>query len=208
VSAFLLALLLAAPQDQSAVLDSLAAAGRALKTMKADFTQTKVLALLDEREQASGKLLLEIPGRFRWDYTLPQESVMLVRDGIFERYFPKTKQVFRGQAKGDADLLVGFGPGAEGLSKKYDVTLVGDEAVKGRPAWILDLKPRPEQATSSLFKSIRLWVDKSRGIPSQTELTEPTSDSTTIRFDHVVVNGHLGKGAFELKLPKDAVEVQ
>jgi outer membrane lipoprotein-sorting protein len=208
VSPILLALFLAAPQDSSAVLDSLAAAGRALKTMKADFTQTKVLSLLDEKEQSSGKLLLEIPGRFRWDYALPQESVMLVRDGIFERYFPKTKQVFRGQAKGDADLLVGFGPGAEGLSKKYDVTLVGDEAVKGRPAWVLDLKPRPEQAASSLFKGIRLWVDKARGFPSQTQLTEPTSDSTTIRFDHVVVNSHLGKGAFELKLPKDAVEVQ
>jgi outer membrane lipoprotein carrier protein len=206
VNATLLALfLLAAPQDASApVLDSLEAAGRALRTMKADFTQEKVLTLLNEKETSAGKLFLEIPGRFRWDYTVPHESVMLIKDGKFARYFPKTKQVFRGEAKGEADLLVGFGPGAEGLGKKYDVTYVGVEAVKGRPAWVLDLKPKADQATASLFQSIRLWMDKVHSIPSQTRLTEPTSDYTTIRFDHVVVNKDLPKGAFELKLPKDA----
>jgi outer membrane lipoprotein-sorting protein len=206
-SLLLAAVLAAAPQDASAtVLDSLATAGRALKTMKADFTQEKVLTLLNDKETSSGRLSLEIPGRLRWDYTSPHESVMLVKDGTFARYFPKTKQVFRGEAKGEADLLVGFGPGAEGLSKKYDVTYLGEEAVKGRPAWVLDLKPKPDQSTASLFQSIRLWVDKVHKIPSQTRLTEPTSDYTTIRFDHVVVNGKLPKDAFELKLPKGVVE--
>ena len=78
----------------------------------------------------------------RWDYTVPQPGVMMIKDGAFARYVPQTKQVFRGPAKGEADLLVGFGPGAADLGKKYEVTLLPEEKVGTAPAYVLDLKPR------------------------------------------------------------------
>lgn len=199
------ALLLAAAPDTAAVLKALEDAGRALKTMQAGFVETKVIVLLDEKAETRGELMMQIPGRFRWNYTAPQPSAMLIKDGQFARYFPKSKQVFRGAAKGEADLLVGFGPGAAGLGKKYEVSLLPDEAVAGTPAFVLDLKPR---TASGLFSAIRLWIDKARSIPVQTRLSEPTGDHTTIRFENVVVNGSLPRDAFDLKLPKDVVEVR
>jgi outer membrane lipoprotein carrier protein len=209
---FLAALLLAAAPssgaDTAAVLKSLETAGRALKTLKASFVETKVLVLLNEKQETKGDVLLQVPGRLRWNYTAPQPSAMVIKDGRFSRYIPKSKQVFRGQAKGEADLLVGFGPGAAGLGKKYEVTLVGEEAVAGTPTYVLDLKPRPDQASSGLFSGIRLWVDKARSIPVQTRLTEPTGDHTTIRFSTVVLNGPLAGSAFDLKLPRDVEEVK
>jgi outer membrane lipoprotein-sorting protein len=204
--ALLLLALAGPPGDATSVLKSLEAAGRALRTMRADFVETKVLVLLDEKTESRGEVLLQVPGRFRWNYIAPQPSVTLVKDGRFARYFPRSKQVFRGAAKGEADLLVGFGPGAEGLGRKYEVTLVGDETVGGASAYLLDLKPRPSQ--SGLFAGIRLWVDKSRFVPVQTRLTEPTGDYTTVRFEKVVINGPLKAGAFDLALPKDVVEVE
>ena len=149
--------------------------------------------------------MLQVPGRLRWNYTAPQPSVMMIKDGAFARYVPQTKQVFRGPAKGEADLLVGFGPGAADLGKKYEVTLLPEEKVGTAPAYVLDLKPR---TGGGLFSAIRLWVDKARVLPVQTRLTEPTGDYSTIRFDDVVVNGGLPSTAFELKLPKDVVEVK
>jgi outer membrane lipoprotein-sorting protein len=131
---------------------------------------------------------------------------MLIRDGRFARYFPRTRQVFRGEARGEADLLVGFGPGAAELGKRYAVTLQPDETVGGTAAHVLDLVPREGQ--SGLFSAIRLWVDTARFIPVQTRLTEPTGDHTTIRFEKVVTNRPLPGGAFELSLPKDVVEVK
>jgi len=198
----------AAAADTAAVLKSLEGAGRALKTMKASFVETKVLVLLSESQETKGDVLLQVPGRLRWNYTSPQPSAMVIKDGRFSRYIPKSKQVFRGQAKGEADLLVGFGPGAAGLGQKYEVTLVGEEAVGGTPAWVLDLKPRPEQAASGLFSGIRLWVDKARSIPIQTRLTEPTGDHTTIRFEHVVLNAPVSASEFDLKLPSGVEEVK
>jgi outer membrane lipoprotein carrier protein len=198
----------AAAADTAAILKALENAGRALKTMKASFVETKVLVLLNEKQETRGDVLLQVPGRLRWSYTAPQPSAMVIKDGQFSRYIPKSKQVFRGQAKGEADLLVGFGPGAAGLGKKYEVTLVGEEAVGGTPAWVLDLKPRPDQASSGLFSGIRLWVDKARSIPVQTRLTEPTGDHTTIRFEGVVLNGPVAASAFDLKLPSGVEEVK
>lgn len=191
-----------------AILRSLEGAGRALKTMRASFVETKVLVLLDERQESRGSVLLQVPGRFRWNYTAPQESVTLIKDGRFARYIPQSKQVFRGAAHGEADLLVGFGPGAADLDRKYEVTLVGEEAVAGVGAHVLDLEPRGDQASSGLFSAIRLWVDKTRHIPVQTRLTEPTGDHTTIRFEKAVINGALPASAFDLVLPKDIVEVK
>jgi outer membrane lipoprotein carrier protein len=207
VIAAALAVLLAAP-DAGAVLKQLEESGRRLKTMQARFAETKVLVLLDEKSEARGRVVLEVPGRFRWNYEAPQESVTLVKDGRFARYLPRAKQVFRGAAKGEADLLVGFGPGAAGLGQKYEVTLAGEEAVGASPAFVLDLKPRAAAASTALFSAIRLWVDKSRQIPIQTRLTEPTGDHTTVRFEDVEINRPLPARAFELTLPKDVVEVQ
>jgi outer membrane lipoprotein carrier protein len=208
VTAALVGAVLLAAADPSAVLKSLEQAGRSLKTMQAQFAETKVLVLLNEKQESFGTVFLEVPGRFRWNYEKPQESVTLVKDGRFARYLPRSKQVFRGEAKGEADLLVGFGPGAAGLGQKYQVTLVGEEAVAGAAAHVLDLKPKAEQAASALFSGIRLWVDKARSIPVQTRLTEPTGDHTTVRFDKVQINAKLPPGTFDLKLPPDVVEVK
>lgn len=201
-----LGLTLAPAGDAGAILESLEESGRALKTMRASFVESKTLVLLDERQEATGEVFLQVPGRFRWNYATPQPSTMLIRDGRFARYFPKSKQVFRGPARGEAELLVGFGPGAAGLGRKYDVTLVGEERLGASVAWVLDLKPRDGQ--SGLFSGIRLWVDKARSMPVQTRLTEPTGDFTVVRFDKVEVNRPLPADAFELKLAKDVVEVQ
>lgn len=192
--------------DTDQVLKALEDAGKALKTMRADFVETKVSVLLDETTEQKGDVLLQVPGRFRWNYTAPQPGVMLIKDGQFARYVPQSKQVFRGPAKGEADLLVGFGPGAAGLGRKYDVKLLGEEKVGAAAAYVLDLLPRPGQ--SGLFAGIRLWVDKGRSIPVQTRLTEPTGDHTTIRFEKVEINATLGAAAFDLKLPRDVVEVR
>ncbi len=199
--------LLAAPVgDPSAVLKSLERAGRSLKTMQASFLETKVIVLLEEKQESRGTVMMHIPGRLRWNYETPQPSVLLIKQDKFARYIPASKQVFRGSARGEADLLVGFGPGAAGLGKKYQVTLLGEEAVEGCSTHVLDLKP--SAGGSGLFSAIRLWVDRERSIPLQTRLTEPTGDHTTIRFERVRINEALPAKAFDLDLPGDVIELK
>ena len=175
--------------------------------MQAAFVETKVLVLLDEKTESRGSVVLQVPGRLRWNYEAPTPGAMIVKDGKYLRYFPASKQVFRGAAKGEADLLVGFGPGAAGLGQKYEVTLVGDETVGGRATRVLDLEAAA-RGRRGLFSAIRLWVDAERSVPVQTRLTEPTGDHTTIRFERVRLNEKLPAGVFDVKLPGDVIEVK
>jgi outer membrane lipoprotein carrier protein len=201
-----MAALLAAPPEAAEVLRSLEEAGRALRTLQASFLETKVLVLLDEKTESRGSVVLEVPGRLRWNYEAPAPGTMIVKDGRYVRYFPASKQVFRGAAKGEADLLVGFGPGAAGLGRRYEVTLAGGDTIGGRATHVLDLKPREGQG--GLFAGIRLWVDAERSIPVQTRLTEPTGDHTTIRFERARLNEKLPAGVFDVRLPGDVIEVK
>ena len=77
-AAVLAAAMLGGPADSAAVLRSLEQAGRSLKTMKASFVEVKVNVLLGEEEESRGEVLLQVPGRFRFQYEAPQESVTLV----------------------------------------------------------------------------------------------------------------------------------
>ena len=49
----------------------------------------------------------------------------------------------------------------------------------GAPAWVLDLKPRPGQA-SGLFEAIRLWVDQQRRVHEHV----PVVDGQPGFFEH------------------------
>lgn len=51
-----------------------------LKSFEADFVQTLRDSRGQEREQAKGRLYLEKPGRFRWEYREPAEQ-LIVSDG-------------------------------------------------------------------------------------------------------------------------------
>ena len=164
--------------------------------------------LLDEKQESRGSVPLQIPGRLRWNYEAPQPSVMLVKDGRFARYIPRASRSSAGQAKGEADLLVGFGPGAAGLGKKYQVTLVGEEAVGERA----DPRSRPEAegrpGRPLLRASVSGWT-RSGGSRCRRRLTEPTGDHTTIRFDDGADQRAAAReGASTWTLPGDVVEVK
>ena len=95
--------------------------------------ETKVLVLLDEKQETRRqRATCRCPAVCAGATRAPQRERMLIRDGRFARYIPQSKQVFRGQAKGEADLLVGFGPGAADLGQKYEVTLMGRRASAAR----------------------------------------------------------------------------
>jgi outer membrane lipoprotein-sorting protein len=103
--------------DSAAILKSLETAGRGLKTMKASFVETKVLVLLNETQETRGDVLLQVPGRLRWNYTSPQPSAMVIKDGRFSRYIPKSKQVFRGQPGARPTSWSASGPGPPGWAR-------------------------------------------------------------------------------------------
>jgi outer membrane lipoprotein-sorting protein len=52
------------------------------------------------------------------------------------------------------------------LGANYAATLVGEEALDGRPVWVLELTAKRKSAT---YQSVRYWVSKERSLPLQAE---------------------------------------
>jgi tRNA U34 5-carboxymethylaminomethyl modifying GTPase MnmE/TrmE len=85
-------------------------------------------------------------------------------------------------------------------------------ATQGTPAWVtspygFDEVNDPPLMRYEVWPHVQQEYVRNTAIV-QTRLTEPTGDHTTVRFDHVVVNGPLKAHAFDLVLPKGVVEVR
>jgi hypothetical protein len=69
------------------------------------------------------------------------------------------------------------------IPEAYNFTLTGEEAVNGRPAWVIQLRPRPEfvptMSHSALLKHIegKLWIDKEdvQWAKAEANVVEPVS---------------------------------
>ncbi len=86
---------------------------RGLETLKADFTQ-EIVSRGNEAQQYRGVLYLQRPGRFRWEYRVPDQ--LIVADGdtlwLFDRELEQVSRKGQQAALGGtpAQLLIGSDP--------------------------------------------------------------------------------------------------
>jgi outer membrane lipoprotein-sorting protein len=84
---------------------------------------------------------------------------------------------------------------------------VGEEVINGQKTSILELKPKSTQV-SALFNKIRLWMDQTRWIPVQSQLTEASGDYMIVKFTNIKMNVNVPDSAFDLKMPKDVKTIK
>jgi len=186
------------PDRLTEVLAALKSAGESLRTLRAQFRQTKHDHILGEDSITTGKLYYQVPGRIRWEYDPPDGKVLLVREDKVQVYNPAARQVQefqKGRMKAaEGELLIGLGPGNAEIGKRYQVSLLKEEA----GGVTLKLVPRGEGA---LFTGIELTLDTSRFLPARTVFHEPNRDTTELVFSQKEVNAALPRQIFQLKLP-------
>ena len=80
IIALLILVALPASVMAGAGLDKLSQFSQKLKTLNADFTQTTFDENMQQRETSIGRVYLQKPGKFRWDYQQPYAQ-QIVSDG-------------------------------------------------------------------------------------------------------------------------------
>ncbi|HUP91452.1 MAG TPA: outer membrane lipoprotein chaperone LolA [Solimonas sp.] len=169
-----------------------------VQTLSAEFTQVQT----DERGQtvanSAGRMWLQRPGRFRWDYREPYAQEMVCDGEKIWAYDPDLKQVTVRPAQ---EALQGT-PAAL-LTQR---TLLSDaftleDAGKQGGAQGVRLKPR---SGDSDFKSIELWLVA--GVPQRMLFQDQLGGATEIRFSAVQTGQKIDPSKFQFKPPK-GVEV-
>lgn len=177
----------ATPQSAPDVREILARAEAAydgLHSLRARFTQTIDVPLLERRRTGSGIWYQKGRGRFKMEFTDPAGD-LIVADGTYVwLYYPTTNpgQVIRSTIEASptgAQMVDLQGRIFDDAKTVYDAAYVREETVTGRPAHQILLTPRE----ASPYRSVRVWVDLDTFLVRRFEITEENETVRTVELD-------------------------
>lgn len=178
-----------------------------LESLEARFVQTKESALLLASEESRGSFSYRAPDEARWEFTTPNQTVMVVRAGemiTWYRDLGTAERVSIGEHSSRVEQYLSATNSIDRLQRYFDLaTAFPDDPEK---PYRIELTPRYERVAKRVKRMV-IWFDPARYVPVRITYEEPDGDSTDMVFESVVINGDLPDERFELALPAD-VEVQ
>jgi outer membrane lipoprotein carrier protein len=169
-----------------------------LATWSADFTQTIDDGHGKIMRSAAGKLYLQKPGKFRWDYSQPSEQLILA-DGKQIWFYDKDLQQANVR---DMDATLSSTPavllsGGGSVSSQFDVTALPPEAGL---EWYQLVPKHPETD----FQLVRIGFDK--GQLASMFLADKLNQITQLTFTHPTRNAKFAADLFKF-VPPPGVDV-
>jgi len=164
-----------------------------LTSLQAEFHQVSTVAGGDAAEEASGRLYLQKPGRFRWDYREPNAQ-LIVSDGVNLWFYDQeleqvtVKSIDESLATTPALLLAG----RASVTESFTITAAGSQAGLD---WV---RLVPKRADTD-FLEFRLGF--ARGELRMMELKDKLQQTTRIEFSEVKRNTRLASSLFEFSPP-------
>lgn len=182
------------------LVERINAARADLRTLEADFRQRKESELLIEPEVSRGTFSYQAPDRVRWDFSEPDDTVVLVRDQqmiTWYRDLGRADRVDIGR-RGDRVLeLLGPSSSLEALQRYFTLSVTFPEA-DGAP-YRLDLDPSFKRIEKRI-RSMTLHVDPGLLVPIYVRYSEAAGETTELFFENVRLNEELPPDRFELDL--------
>ncbi len=164
-----------------------------LTSLQAEFRQVSTVAGGDAAQEASGRLYLQKPGRFRWDYRQPNEQ-LIVSDGanlwLYDHELEQVtvKPIDESLATTPALLLAG----KSSVSESFSISNMGS---RDGIDWVLLTPKRPDTD----FTEFRLGF--AAGELRAMELKDKLQQTTRIEFSDVKRNARLAGDLFQFKPP-------
>ena len=183
------------------ILQKFDAAQGQIRTMTANFTETKALALLKAPVVSKGKFFYTHPSDVLWEYLDPTPRVFLINREQLLAYYPAEKraeQLDISHYQNKLLRVLGIGQVSRDLKKYYDISLAPDEGEATK--FHLLLSPRRHMIKTRI-EAIHLWVDTKSYLPVRMQYREPDGDSTTITFDDVLQNQRIDEATYKIDLP-------
>ncbi|GMR08183.1 MAG: outer membrane lipoprotein chaperone LolA [Gammaproteobacteria bacterium] len=202
LTVLLLMIFIPLPAYAGTGMDRLEKFFREVQTVTADFTQTVKDAENVTLQETSGKMIIRRPNRFRWDYLLPYQQLIVSDGNKVWLYDMDLEQVTVQSAEkalknSPAMLLSGNRP----LEESFVINELG--AKDGRE-WV-ELLPRAKDST---FQRMLLAFDKNN--LEIMELEDSFGQTTRLQFSAIRRNINVANQVFQFTPPKgvDIIEGQ
>jgi len=189
--------------DLEGLLEKFDAAQSGIRTLMADFTESKQVALLREPVISKGKFFYTNPNDVLWEYLDPTPRIFLIRREELLAYYPIEKRAEQlGIKRYHSRLLkvLGIGQVSKDLMKYYEVSLDPSSSAAGN--YELVLSPR-KRIVKKRISEVRIWVDEKTFLPVQMRYEEDDGDLTTISFKDIQLNKTIDEAIYRIDLPDD-----
>lgn len=185
------------PQERQAIQQVIRAAA-AIKTMQADFVQTKHLRMLGDKMVSRGRMCYQQSDRLRWEYTKPYaytfilngNSVMMSKGGHRDVVDVNRNKVFREIAQMMMSSVVGT---CLTDSKRFKVSMTVD-----KQTCTATLLPQKKDV-KAMFTRIVLVFNRKTSVVSKVIMYEKNGDRTEITLDNVRIGAAVSPTEFTIK---------
>lgn len=185
------------PQERQAI-QQVSRAAAAIKTMQADFVQTKHLRMLGDKMVSRGRMCYQQSDRLRWEYTKPYaytfilngNSVMMSKGGHRDVVDVNRNKVFREIAQMMMSSVVGT---CLTDSKRFKVSMTVD-----KQTCTATLLPQKKDV-KAMFTRIVLVFNRKTSVVSKVTMYEKNGDRTEITLDNVRIGAAVSPTEFTIK---------
>ena len=185
------------PQERQAI-QQVSRAAAAIKTMQADFVQTKHLRMLGDKMVSRGRMCYQQSDRLRWEYTKPYaytlilngNSVMMSKGGHRDVVDVNRNKVFREIAQMMMSSVVGT---CLTDSKRFKVSMTVD-----KQTCTATLLPQKKDV-KAMFTRIVLVFNRKTAVVSKVIMYEKNGDRTEITLDNVRIGAAVSPTEFTIK---------
>jgi outer membrane lipoprotein carrier protein len=175
-----------------------------LRTVQADFTQTRALRALRSPVASPGRLVFATPSMLRWELGEPAKTVVLRKGDTYWLIQPSKKKAQRlsassigeqGGAKGFAMMEFPIAKDFADFQKKFEILEVATEGWTCR----LAILPRDSQAKKFL-SALKIEFDTRSGHMLSMEMVTREGSSMRNEFSNVRTNEKIDRRMFEYDL--------
>jgi outer membrane lipoprotein carrier protein len=172
-----------------------------VRDVRARFEQTSFVAALGREDRSRGSVAIARPGRMRWEYGEPEQSILVVDAEAVRLYSAAEKKVQIAQLGAGAlsPTALGFLLGERALPDAFRAERI---EAPGRTELGLRLLPREDAG----FEALEMWLEPERLVLRESVLHDLFGNRTRVRFDDVEENRGVSESSFDLEVP-EGVEV-
>jgi len=171
------------------------------KSFSADFRQETTLQLGRSRtRQGAGSVVIQRPGKMRWDYTAPDPQVIICDGKTITIYLEKAKQLIVGDAKEylQSDITYSFFTGTGNLLRDFAVAVPEDGQIETDDSYRITLTPKqPHPHVAELT----VTVDKKTFLIKELLIADHFGSITKMTFTNLQLNKHYPDAFFHITPP-------
>ena len=167
-------------------------------SMVADFKQTARVAMSSRVKHGAGRLVILKPGKIRWDYTSPDQQVLVADGQKVSMYFSQSEQMIV-QTVGqylDSDVTYSFFAGTGNILKDFNIFPPDREATGNELA--IRLVPKVDHPQVDY---LHIWVDATTFLIKRLEIVDQFGSVTDLVFTNIVYNQVIAPEIFSFTPP-------